>query len=233
MIIITSRHNLLSACSSCKTWLQSHPSGEQMVSPGSLPLCAPAGWRPRAVLLCLHGCLLSCRLQSQAGRSLAGSWGNAWPRCVGKETERDARGSQQLPSQAGIPEFYYRVLICSTAPEGHSGQVRRGSCALSVCGGLGVSFCSPIGLRVGMSAQDPHCDLDLGGNLAARRPGHLPPRPTFRSLILWLFRNVPTLPMFSWFCELTGERCLFVCNQMNLSRLKTIFPGFFFFFLSR
>lgn len=101
MIIIISRHNLLSACSSCKTGLQSHPSGEQMASPGSLRL--------RALLAGVHGRSLSVRTGVSRPKlaGLAGGWGRK---------QRGTRGSQQLPSHAGLPEFYYCALICSTGP---------------------------------------------------------------------------------------------------------------------
>ena len=113
MIIIISRHNLLSACSSSKTWLQRLPSGEQMASPGLSPAPCTCWLGPQAVLICLHGVSFHGISPSQAGRGLAGSSGNSWPRCPGKQTE-GLRDGQQLPSQAGLPEFYYRVLICSS-----------------------------------------------------------------------------------------------------------------------
>lgn len=183
MIIIISRHNLLSACSSCKTGLQSHPSGEQMASPGSLRL--------RALLAGVHGRSLSVRTGVSRPKlaGLADGWG------------RKQRGAHEVANSflptLGSPNFITVRSSVVRAPAGHPGHLHTCICASGLMRALGgrgpgASFCFHTGLWVGMSTQGPLCGLDPGGNLAARRPGHLPSHPTVRRLISWLFSSVPT-----------------------------------------
>lgn len=97
----------------------------------------------------------------------------------------------------GSPNFITVRSSAVRAPAGHPAHLHTCTCASGLmCAlgvrGLGASFCSHSGLWVGMSAQGPRCGLDPGGNVAARRPGHLPSHPTVRSLISWLFSSAPT-----------------------------------------